>query len=107
MYLIINRVYGYVSEKNGVEFLKIDKGDSVLQKHDQVSSGIKHHIKKIDDIEVNLDRDYGKIKSSSDDSLPLNKLIYFPTLTVFITCVFKQNGIFYPQVYLDECLYQI
>ena len=28
-------------------------------------------------------------------------------MTVIIRCVFKQNGIFYPQVYLDNCLYQI
>ena len=46
LYLIINRVYGYVSEKNGVRFLKIDKGDSVLKKYDQVFAGIKHYIKK-------------------------------------------------------------
>ena len=31
LYLIINRVYGYVSEKNGNKFLRIDKGDSVLK----------------------------------------------------------------------------
>ena len=31
LYLIINRIYGYVSEKNGVRFLKIDKGDFVLK----------------------------------------------------------------------------
>ena len=51
--------------------------------------------------------DYYKIKFSSGDSLPLSKLIYFPTITVIIRCVFKQNGVFYPQVYLDDCLYQI
>ena len=48
--MIINRVYGYVSEKNGNKFLTIDKGDSVLKKYDQVFSGIKHHIKKNDDV---------------------------------------------------------
>ena len=42
-----------------------------------------------------------KIKFLSDDSIPLNKLIYFPTVTVITKCVF------YPQVYLDDCLYQI
>ena len=47
------------------------------------------------------------IKFNSDESIPLNKLIYFPTITVIIRCVFKQNGVFYPQVYLDDCLYQI
>ena len=70
-------------------------------------SGIKHHIKKIDNKEVNFNSNYDEIKFLSKDSLPLNKLIYFPTLTVVIRCVFKQNGVFYPQVYLDDCLYQI
>ena len=104
---MINRVYGYISKKNGSKFLSIDKGDSVLEKYDQFSSGIKHHIKKIDDGEVNYSADYVKTKGLSDDLLPLNKLIYFPTLTVVIRCVFKQNVVFYPQVYLDVCLYQI
>ena len=104
---MINRVYGIVSEKNGVRFLKIDKGDSTLKKYDQPFSGVKHHIKKIDDIEVDFNNDYHKIIFLNDDSLPLNKLIYFPTLTVIIRCVFKQNGVFYSQVYLDDCLYQI
>ena len=62
LYLIINRVYGYVSEKNGSKFLVIDKGDSVLKKYDQVFSGIKHHIKKIDNKEINFNSDYDKIK---------------------------------------------
>ena len=57
LYLIINRVYGYVSEKNGNKFLTIDKGDNVLKKCDQVFSGIKHHIKKIDNKEVNFNID--------------------------------------------------
>ena len=104
---MINRVYGIVSEKNGVRFLKIDEGDSALKKYDQVFSGIKQHIKKIDNIEVDFNNDFDKIKFLSDDSLPLNKLIYFPTLTMIIKCVFKQNGVFYPQVCLNHCLYQI
>ena len=47
LYLTINRVYGIVSEKNGVRFLTIE--DAVLKKCDQVFSGIKYHIGKIDD----------------------------------------------------------
>ena len=101
MYFIINRVYRSILEKSDNKFLTIDKGDSALKKYDQVFSGIKHHINKIGNTEVNYDSDYDKIKFLSDDSLPLNKLIYFPTLTVVIRCVFKQNGVFYPQVYLD------
>ena len=58
LYLIINRVYGSISGKNGIKFLTIDKGDSVLKKCYQVFSGIKYHIKKIDDSEVNYNSDY-------------------------------------------------
>ena len=104
---MINRIYGSVSEKNGNKFLTIDKGDSVLKKYDQVFSGIKYHIGKVDDNEVVYDTDYMKIKFLTNDSLPLSKLIYFPTFTVVIRCVFKHNGVFYPQVYLDDCLYPI
>ena len=31
LYLLVNRVYGSVSEKNGNKYLIIDKGDSVLK----------------------------------------------------------------------------
>ena len=105
--MLINRVYGFISEKNGNKYLTTDKGDSILKKYDQVFFGIKHHINRIADSEVVYDTGYDVIKFNSDDSIPLNKLIYFPTITVIIRCVFKQNGIFYPQVYLDDCVYQI
>ena len=88
-------------KKIGNKYLAIDKGDSVLKKYDQVFAGIKHHIKKTDDSEVNYNTDYMKVKSLSDDSIPLNKLIYSPTVIVITRCVF------YPQVYLDDCLCQI
>ena len=47
LYLIINRVYGSISERNGNKFLTTDKRDAVLRKYGQVFSGIKHHIKKL------------------------------------------------------------
>ena len=90
-----------------LHFLSIDKGDAVLKKYGQVFSGINYHIGKISDEEVVYDSNYDKIKFLTDNSLPLGKLIDFLTLTVVIRCVFKQNGVFYPQVYLDDCLCQI
>ena len=48
-----------------------------------------------------------KLNFLSDDDIPLNKMRYFPTVTVFIRCIFEQNGVYYPQVYLDDCLYQV
>ena len=52
LYLMVNRVFCFVAEKNGVKYLKIDKvmgnhGDSILSKWNQVFDSIKYHIKKI------------------------------------------------------------
>ena len=105
LYLIL--IFCFAGEKNRVRYLNIDNGDAVLKKYDQVFSGIKHHIGKISGDEIVYDSDYDKIKFLTDDSLPLGKLIHFPAITIAIRCVFKQDGIYYPQVYLDDALYQI
>ena len=113
LYLTINEVYRIVTEKNSLKLLTTVKGDA-LNKYKQVFSGIKHHIKKMGREEFgnsffmnNFNNNYERIKFLTDDSLPLKELIYFPTLTVVIRCVFNQGGIYYPQVYLDDALYQI
>ena len=102
MYLIINKVFCSVGEENGIKYLKIEKNHSepVLNKWNQVFDSIKYHIKKISNEEVNFNDDFNKLKFISDDSLTLDKLI-------FIRCVFKQGDLFYPQVYLDDALYQL
>ena len=48
-----------------------------------------------------------KIKFNSDDNLPLNKTLKLHNMTIIIRSVFEEDGKFYPQVYLDECLYEL
>ena len=48
-----------------------------------------------------------KIKFISDDDLPLNKPLTFHALTIIIRSVFEKGRKLYPQVYLDECLYEL
>ena len=98
LYLIINKVFCSVGEKNGIKYLKIEKNHSEpsLNKWNQVFDSIKYHIKKINNEEVNFNDDFNKIKFISDDSLRQDELIYLPKLTVAIRCVFKQGDIFYP-----------
>ena len=43
---------------------------------------------------------------NTDDDLSLNKELKFPTLTIIIRCVFQEDQNLYPQIYLDECLYE-
>ena len=48
-----------------------------------------------------------KIKFKSDDDIPLNKKLYFPTITVIIRNASEKDGKYYPQVYLDDCFCQV
>ena len=48
---------------------------------------------------------YAKIGVNTDDNVPLNKQLKFPSLTTIIRCVFQNGKKLYPQVFLDECLY--
>ena len=112
MCLIINKVFCFVGEKNGVKYLKIDRlknfsDTDTLTIWNQAFHGTKYQMETISGEKVNYDSDFDKIKFVSNDLLPLGKLIYFPTLTVVIRCVLKQRDPFYPEVYLDDALYQI
>ena len=106
---MVSKIFCLVGEENGVKYLKVEKNhsDPVLNKWNQGFDAIKYHIKKISNEEVNFNDSFNKIKFISYDSLRLNKLIYFPTLTVVIRCIFKQGDLFYPQVYLDGAPYQL
>ena len=48
-----------------------------------------------------------KIEFSSDDDLPLNKSLKFSLMTITIRCVFKEDKKLYPQVVLDDTLYEL
>ena len=53
------------------------------------------------------DKDCMKIIFNSDDDIPLNKVLNFPTITVMIRNIFEKDGKYYPQIFLDECLYEV
>ena len=48
-----------------------------------------------------------KIKFDSDDSLPLNKTLKLHNMTLIVRSVFEGDGKYYPQVSLDECLFEL
>ena len=48
-----------------------------------------------------------KIEFHSDNNILLNKTMEIPTVTTVVTAVFHENDKYYPQVFLDECLYKI
>ena len=48
-----------------------------------------------------------KIKFNSGDDLPFNKPLKFCLMTITIRCIFEENGKLYPQVFLDDTLYEL
>ena len=109
LYLMINRIKGHFEEKDGDKYLIIspENGDTI-QKY-QVFDRLKEIIKKINDYSqpTKYDDNYMKIKFNTDDNIPLNKIINLATITVTIRSVTKKDDKYYPQVFLDDCLYQV
>ena len=106
---MINRIDGFIEEKNGVKYLNIsdtDRNSEVLRKYSEVWNGIKDCIEKInDDKSEKYEKDFMKIKFNSDDNIPLNKQLNFLTITVIIRNIFEKDSKYYPQIFLDECFY--
>ena len=92
LYLMINRIDGLVEERNGDKYLNIastDRNSELLKKYSEVWNGLKDCIEKINDSGLEeYDKDYMKIKFNSDDSIPSNKQLNFPTVTVIIRNIF-------------------
>ena len=74
-----------------------------------VFSGIKEEIERINGgKELFYEKNYARIGVNTDENdVPLNKPLKFPTLTIIIRCVFQEGEKLYPQIYLDEYLYEL
>ena len=110
LYLIINDVDGYIEENNKNKYLSFastDNNKEVLKKYIKHWDEVKYHIQTINDDEFGeYGKDYMKIKFDSDDNLPLNKILKFSVLTIIIRHIFEKDGKYYPQIFLDDCLYK-
>ena len=47
------------------------------------------------------------IKFNSDNDLPLNEPLNLHTITIIVRSVFEESGKLYPQVFLDDSLYDL
>ena len=51
-------------------------------------------------------KDFMKTRFESDDDLPLGKILSIPGMIIVVRSVFQEDIKYYPQVYLNECLYK-
>ena len=111
LYLLISELDEFIEEKESSKYLNISltyNNNDVLVKFAEVLREIKDQIKKIKNGSVDeYAEDYMKIKFDSDDNLPLNKILKFRVLTIIIKKFFVKDGKHYPQIFLDDCLYEI
>ena len=84
---MINKIKGHFEEADRDKCLIIssENGDK-MQKYQEVFDRIKEIIKKINDYSypIKYDDNYMKIKFNTNDNTILNKIIYFPTITITI-----------------------
>ena len=86
-------------------FYSTDENKKVLKKYTELWNGIENKIMAINGgKEGEYGKDFMKIRF---DVLTLNKLLKLQILTIVLRFVFEENGKFYPQIYLDECLYEV
>ena len=110
LYLTIGEIDGSTEEKDKNKYLvftSTDKNKEVLKKITEVWGNIKKLIEKIDNKPGEYRKVYMKIKFSSDDYLPLNKPLKLHMFKIIVKSVFKEYNRYYPQIYLDECLYEL
>ena len=115
MYFVINRLIGYIEKIEGSSDKYLVVASSVCNKNinsalDTVWRSIE---KKIEDtiypffnnyphIEI---KDYDTFRFNSNIDLPLNTMIEFRLLVTNVSCVIEKNNEYYPEIYLNECLY--
>ena len=108
MYLIIANASGYIQEKNRNKYLifdSVDENKESLKKYSDVWNGIKNKMKEVDNSECDYEKDYMKTKFNSDNNLWLNKPLRFHNMT--IRSVFEEEGKLYPQLVLEDTLYEL
>ena len=104
LYLNVKSLLGSAEKINGSSdrCLVIDKSNIKVI---NVFNTIKEYTE--DKIILTKIEGFDKIRFSSDIDLPFGKLIEFKILTTIVKCIIKKNDKYYPEIYLDECLYDL
>ena len=89
---------------DNVQYLIISGNADVLRKFANVWKSIRAKIEENTGGIVQYDKDYMKIKFESNYNLPTDNTVNMHQVIIII---FAQNGKFYPQLFLDDALYEL
>ena len=110
LYLIIDKVDGFIEEKNENKYLTListDDNKEALIKYTELWNKIKYLIECNFIKSGEYGKDFTKIKFNSDDYFPVNKTLKIHIMTIIIRSAFEEDGKYHPQVFSDECLYEV
>ena len=108
---MINESIGHFEEKNENKYLLLDDVDEnkeVSKKYEEIWDGIKKEIETINGgKKIVYEIDLKKIRFGLMMIYQWNKPIKLLLLTIIIGCVFSEDDKFYPQLFLDDALYEL
>ena len=104
-YFVINRLIGYIEEIKGSSDKYLVVFSSLRNKNitnilDKIWRSMKNQINS--NIKI---KHFYKFRFNSDIHLPLGTTIEFRSLLINVSCIIEKDNEYYPEIYLDECLY--
>ena len=109
---VINRLIGYIEEieESSDKYLVVSKSmcnNKIIHSFDTIRKIIENEItsNNFSNNFSNKIKDYDKFRFNSDIDLPLDMSTEFPSLVINVSCVSEQDNEYYPEIYLNECLY--
>ena len=104
-YFVINRLIGCIEEIEGSSDKYLVVSSSLRNKNiASVLNKIWRSIENKNNTIIKI-KDCNKFRFNSDINLPLNTTIEFRSLVINVSCIIKKDNEYYPEIYLDECLY--
>ena len=107
MYFFVDRLFGFIEEIKGSSdrYLVVStKNEIIINIFNKLWTFIENKI--ISDDSNKKIKQYYKLRFDSDLYLPLDTLIEFHSLTIIVSCVIEKDNEYYPEYYVDTCLYR-
>ena len=110
LYFVVNRLFGHIEKIEGSSdrYLVVSiNNQKIINIFDILWKRIENKITSNSSINTSINKikEYNKLRFNSDVYLPTDTLIEFRALLINISCVIEKDNEYYPEIYLDECLY--
>ena len=103
LYLIIDKINGYIEESNRNKYLAVVppvEWNDTLKKYEELWGKFRDFNRSMIINFDNYDEKYMKIKFNSDDDLPLKKTLKFRNMIIVVRSVFHKDNKYNPLSFL-------